>query len=121
MASIRAAVVTMPPIVAELLTTLFADLVDLDVVACFLDRASAQAELGALTPDLVLLGLEAGESDAAANHLLTRLPRARVIALAHDGRSISVHEMRPHRTVLADISTDELVAVLQDRLLALRI
>jgi hypothetical protein len=109
----------MSPIVADLLATLLAGMAD--AVARFDGRSAAETELVFLSAELVFLGLGAGETDEAAGRLLARLPQARVVALAHDGRHVYVHEMRPHRTALANISADELVAVLQSRLLALKI
>src|SRR5208283_3426034 len=109
----------MSPIVADLLAALLAGIVDLDVVARFDDRSTAEIDLVPLSPDLIFLGLSAEETDEFARRLLARLPHASVVALAHDARHVYLHEMRPHRKALANISADELVAVLQNRLMAL--
>jgi DNA-binding NarL/FixJ family response regulator len=113
--------VTMSPIVADLLATLLAGIAELDVIARLDDRSTAEAELAFLSPDLVFLGLSAGETDEAARRLLARLPQARVVALAHDGRHVYLHEMRPHRTALANVSAEKLVAILQNSLMGLKI
>jgi DNA-binding NarL/FixJ family response regulator len=103
-AAIRAAVVTMSPMIFDIITTLLSARATLNVVAEFDSRAEIQAQLGGVALDLILIGLEAGENDDIARTLLAIIPRARVIAFSSDGRNAYVHEMRPFRRELLDVS-----------------
>ena len=43
---------------------------------------------------------------------LTALPGLRVLALSHDGRSASLHELRPHCELLGEVSAERLVEII---------
>jgi DNA-binding NarL/FixJ family response regulator len=107
--SIRSAVVTLSPILFDLLTTLLAGRATLEVVARFDTHEGIKAQLVAATPDLILYGLQNGESDGTAITLLASLPGARVIVFTSDGRNAFVYTMRPHRKALLDLSPHALV------------
>jgi len=107
--SIRAAVVTLSPILFDLLTTLLAGRATLKVVARFDTHDGIEAQLMAATPDLILYGLQNGESDSIAAALLASLPSAKIIVFASDGRNAFVYTMRPHRKALLDLSPHALV------------
>ena len=104
MVSIRLAVVTLPPFIIDIVTTLLTDKAALNIVARLDDRAEVQERLRALHPDLILMGLRNGENDNIARALLACLPSTTIIALSGDGRNAFLHEMRPHRRALRNIS-----------------
>jgi hypothetical protein len=115
LASIRTAVVTLPPVILDIITTLLPDPSVLDIVAQLGDRIDVEARLDALDPELVLIGLRDGETEDVARDLLALLPSAMIIALASDGRSAAVHEMRPHRRALRNVSPRALVIAILAR------
>jgi DNA-binding NarL/FixJ family response regulator len=103
-AAIRAAVVTISPMIFDIITTLLSARATLSVVAQFNNRAEIETQLCGASPDLILMGLQAGENDDIARALLAIVPRARVIAFSSDGRNAYVHEMRTYRKELLDVS-----------------
>jgi DNA-binding NarL/FixJ family response regulator len=108
-AVLRTAVVTIPPIFGDIIKALLADHFTLDVVGQFDGRAEAEKQLPLISPDLIIIGLRKGESDAIGRTLLAVAPLAKVIVLSNDGRNAYVHEMRAHRLVLADVSPRALI------------
>jgi hypothetical protein len=90
----------------------------LDVVARFDSREFLEETLRTISPDLILVGLRPGESDEVARSLLALAPLAKVIAMSSDARHGYVHEMRPHRTALIEISRQILIrTILRKRLI----
>ena len=62
-----------------------------------------------LGPELILIGLRAGESEAVALAALALAPAAKVISFTADCRHAHLLEMRPHRAVLIDVTPAALV------------
>jgi hypothetical protein len=115
LASIRTAVVTLSPVILDIITTLLADRAALDILAQLTDRVDVEARLGTLNPDLVLFGLRSGETEDIARNLLALLPSTMIIALSNDGRDAVIHEMRPHRQTLRNISPRLLIRTILAR------
>ncbi|HKF61091.1 MAG TPA: hypothetical protein VKB42_07005 [Dongiaceae bacterium] len=109
MAGLRVVAVTMSPLLRDVVTALLTDHVTVDVVAAFDTRAEGEGRLEDIDPNLILIGLQPGESDEIAASLLTRLPSAKVVAFSHDGRNVCVHEMRRHRQLLPEVSPQAVV------------
>ena len=65
MAVIRAAVVTVPPLLVDIIKTLLAEHVIVDVVARLDDRKEVEKQLRLSSPDLIIIGLRKGETDAS--------------------------------------------------------
>jgi hypothetical protein len=107
--AVRTLVVTVAPLLAELVIGVLDPYVEIDVVGILDSRDELTAHLRRLAPDLVLLGLTGAETDASARPLLAALPTAEILVLAPTGRHAWLYEMRPHRTVLADLSVATLV------------
>lgn len=65
-----------------------------------------------LRPDVVVLG-EQGAALAGSDHLVALLhggaPPVRVVALSDGSRSALLHELRPHVTVIEDLSPQALL------------
>src|SRR6266481_2366534 len=108
-ASIRAVVVTLSPILVDLVTTLLSGRAELDVVARFDSHDGIETQLAAASPDLILYGLQNGESDNIAAPLLALLPSSKIIVFSSDGRNAYVYTMRPNRKALLDLSPRALV------------
>lgn len=115
MVSIRTALITMSPMLGDIITRAVAGNVVLDVVAR-LDGENATADrLRMLTPELILIGLSAHESDAVALAALAVAPTAKVIAFTADCRHAHLLEMRPHRALLIDVTPAALVDAILGR------
>ena len=109
MAGIRTVMVTTPALFGDLIKRLAIGRVDLDIVAELAARRALLPQLRLHRPRLVIIGLHEGETDALVQTLLTELPSSKIIALSHDGRSITGYAMRTSRVPLSDLSPDELI------------
>jgi hypothetical protein len=107
--AIRTVTVTMSPLFRDLVARLMARHGGLDLVAELTVREGLEERLQLLLPALILVGLERNEGDEIGLSLVRLLPRACVIAFSADGRNVFVHRMRPHRSVLLDVSPQMLV------------
>lgn len=101
--------VTIPPIIGDIVASLLPVSATLHVIARFEDRTEVTDRLVALRPDLVMIGLQNGETDEIARVLLSLMRGAKVVAFSNDGRSAYVHEMRAHRKALVDVSPRALI------------
>jgi DNA-binding NarL/FixJ family response regulator len=108
----RAIIVTVPTFLRDIITTLAEDRLPLNIVADLDRRVDLAAALESLLPDLVVVGLRAGETDDVGRDILSRIPTARVIAISDGGRNAYVHEMCACRTVLLDVSAEALAAAI---------
>jgi chemotaxis response regulator CheB len=111
-AEVRAVAVTMSTLLRDIVTAMLSEYVAVEVVAVFDTRAESERVIGAMAPDLILIGLEPGESDEIASLMLARAPSARVVAFSHDGRQVCVHAIRRHRKRLLDASPQEVVGAI---------
>lgn len=105
----------MPPLIVDIIAKLLPDRTALNVLAQLADRVDIQERLSALNPDLVLLGLQNGETENVPYDLLALLPSAMIISLSSDGRSAVIYEMRPHRRTLRNISPRVLIQTILAR------
>ncbi len=111
MAAIRTLIVTVPPLLRDLVVAVLPPQ-SLDVIAVLDTRAALAARLAALAPDLVLLGLRGTETDAVARPLLALRPRARVLVLAADARAAWLHQAAGPPAALPGLSAAALRAAL---------
>jgi chemotaxis response regulator CheB len=107
--SIRTVVVTMPPLLTEIIEHSLIGRIVLHVVARFDNRDFSKETLRGMRPDLVLIGLRPGESDTVGRSLLALVPAAKVIAFSSDARHGYIHEMRAHRAAIINISPQALI------------
>jgi hypothetical protein len=68
---------------------------------------------GGPPPDVVVLGLKETERPETVEVLLGRYPNARVLGIAGDGRQAYMHELRPHRVALGELSPDQLIEAIR--------
>ena len=115
MAVIRTLVVTVSPLLTDLVTAVLQPRLPLDVIDVLPSRERLVEQLRELAPDLVLLGLLGAETDACARPLLAALPSARFVVLAANGQHAWLYEMRPHRSALTDVSVSGLTAAMAAR------
>jgi chemotaxis response regulator CheB len=109
----RAVIVTMSPMMADIFREILSGEVKIEIVAEVRHRRLLEPRLRAIQPDLVLIGLRLHESDSIALALLMTLPNAKIIAFSSDARLAYLHQMRPHRTKLLNVSKDTLLALLR--------
>jgi chemotaxis response regulator CheB len=108
-ASIRSVVITMSPLLTDIIEHLLTGHLDFEVIAEFANRNFSEEALKTICPDLVLVGLRPGESDEIGRSLLALIPPVKVIAFSSDARHGYLHEMRAHRSVIIDISPQTLL------------
>jgi DNA-binding NarL/FixJ family response regulator len=84
---------------------------DMEVVVGALRISSSRAP-GA-HPDVVVIGLSDGDVSHAVETLFAQYPHARILGIAGDGRRAYMHELRPHRMSLGELSPEQLVDVIR--------
>ena len=113
---IRVVTVTMPRMLSDIIARLVESRYPLRVVARLESRFDLAMRLPTLAPNLILIGLRAGETDAIAEAALVVVPTARIVAFSCDGRHAYVHELNADPAVLADVAPAALVdAILAPR------
>ncbi len=111
----RTVLVTVSPLLASLVIEILRPCLSLEIVADLPAREDPIEQLRALAPELVLLGLTGTETDELALPLLTALPSTLFLVLAPNGQRAWVHQMRPHRTALNELSIAALRETLAKR------
>jgi hypothetical protein len=76
------------------------------------DRDRLIERLSALAPEVVFIGLRAGETDEVGALVLKAVPAAKVLVITHDARYAYLHELRPTRSELFDFSPSNLSAAI---------
>jgi DNA-binding NarL/FixJ family response regulator len=114
---IRTALVSLSPLFSDIITKAVEPEIELDVVAQIHGRGSLEERLGLIDPELVLIGLHVGETDAITATVLAAAPAAKVIAFSADCRHAYLHEMRAYQATLIDVTPAALAeAILEQRL-----
>ena len=109
----RVAIVTVPPLFADILREVLARRLAIEIVVQIDRRSRLEQRLRAARPDFILIGLRRGETDAVALSILTALPNAKVVAFSNDFHRVWIHQMQPHRTEMHDFSLDAMIALLK--------
>ena len=94
--------VTLSPLLSDIISESVGARLGLSLVGHIQDRDRLDETLSALAPDIVFVGLRAGESDDIGLSVLRVVPAARVLAISSDGRNAYLHEMRPIRIKLSE-------------------
>ena len=113
MPKVRGVIVTLAPMLAAIVTGALSRELEVELLAELQDRAHLGKRLRKLQPDLVIIGLAAGESDELGAQLLTQYPTTRILLIDAGGAHAYLHEMRPTRRVLHDFSPDNLLAAIR--------
>ena len=109
----RTLIVTVSPLLADLVKAVLQPHLLLDVVEVLPTRDRLMERLQGISPDLVLLGLLNGEDDACAIPLLAALLSVRILVLAANGAQAWLYETGPHRTALPKLSSSDLIEALK--------
>lgn len=112
---VRTLAVTISPLLANLMADVLKPRLVLDLVGVLAGRAALAESLRALTPELVLFGLLADETDAVATPFLAVLPSAVILALSADGHCAWLLQQRRRRLMLPDLSIAALAEALSAR------
>ncbi len=83
MRRLRAVLVTAPPLLADLIRHVLTGRAALTIVAELTDAATADAQLGTLSPDVVIIG-PGGVPPVDPARVRATLPGARVLVLSED-------------------------------------
>jgi hypothetical protein len=113
--AIRTAVVTMSPMLRDIIKGLRTGGARLEIVAEFTTRDQLVDRLKAILPDMVLIGFARGETDRIAHTILIALPHSKVVGFSGGGRRVYIHEMRPHRKALANVSAKAVISAIYSR------
>jgi hypothetical protein len=108
----RIALVTVAPLLGELVIHVLAGHLPLELVGTLASRDGLPAFLADCRPDLLLLGLLPGEVDAGAQALCELLPAARILVLAPDGARAWLHVAGAPPQPLAELSVAGLLQAL---------
>jgi DNA-binding NarL/FixJ family response regulator len=76
-----------------------------DEIAASLDRTDA---------DVLIVSVPDERARASFEPLLYRNPRLTLLTIGANGRSVALHELRPHTVTLGDVSPTELVAAIRE-------
>jgi hypothetical protein len=110
LAVLTAIAVTLSPLVTDLIASLLAARAPLTVTARFETREAGLRVSALPAPDLVLVGLFAGENDQVVHDFHHAFPQATVATFSHDGRRVGIHAPDAPETGLQDALPDELAA-----------
>src|SRR5258708_701588 len=105
----RAVFVTIPPLLSGMIAEAACAEISLKLVAEFSERGGLGERLSALAPDVVLIGLEAGETDDIGAFALELVPAATVVVISSDARHAYLHRKPVRRVVLRDLSLAKLL------------
>ena len=114
-AIVSTVVVTVSPLLADLLLEPLRPHLELRIDAVLGHRDRLEEHLRALAPDLVVLGLRQNETDEIAGALLPILPTAEFLVVAANGQHAWLYGIDPHYTALNELTVSALVAALTAR------
>jgi DNA-binding NarL/FixJ family response regulator len=113
MRPLRTVTVAITSLLGDIISQVVAERVPIDIVARLDSRDQLKSRLQTLAPDLVLIGLRQDEGGAIALSLCDAFPRAKVIALSHDGDHAYLPVPRRHGTKLIDLSPKALIEAIR--------
>ena len=117
---IRTALVALSPLLSDIITQAIKPEIELEVVAEFHSGDLLKEQLRLIAPELILIGLQAGDTDAIAAIALAVAPAAKVIAFSADCRHAYLHEMRPYQMMLIEVTPAALAGAILGQQLAAR-
>jgi len=114
-AALRTLMVTVSPLLGELIMAALLPHFPLDLVGILETREGLAASLNAWSPDLVLLGLQGVETEACAQPVLALLPSVKILVISANGEPALLLENGSLPLVLADLSVPLLIQTLVSR------
>jgi DNA-binding NarL/FixJ family response regulator len=113
MRPLRTVTVAITPLLGDIISQVVALRAPIEIVARLDSRDRLELRLQILAPNLVLIGLPTDEGGAIALSLRNALPRAKVIALSHDGHHAYLPVPHHPRTKLIDLSPKALIEAIR--------
>jgi ABC-type Fe3+-hydroxamate transport system substrate-binding protein len=110
----RAVFVTMPRLLSDIVWDFASRELDLTLIGHICTRDALNERVIALNPDLILLGLYAGETYEIAQRMTDLAPTAKVIAISNDCRIAHLYETRGIQKALLDFSLQDLLSSIRD-------
>jgi hypothetical protein len=99
----------LPPKLADIIADAVTAARDMELVG----QARGTNDLKRLRADVVIVATDHPEEREPATSLLLEAPGVRVVMLAYTGRSAAIHELRPQRTMLGELSAPELMEAIR--------
>ena len=109
----RVLIAAMPPILRQIVKDVIRADGRYEIVECADPRADLDEEVSRRNVDAVILRLTAPGSLMAWSALLRAHPHLKLLVLSRDGRTAFVHRVNADRTMLPDVSPQELVHALR--------
>jgi DNA-binding NarL/FixJ family response regulator len=106
---IRIVLLDMPPLLLEMLRDAIAPQCDMEIVGTVTDEPNLGAFLENAEADVVVVKRDGALKRTAVNELLYRRPRLRIFEIVDRGRRGLLHELRPRRVALGEISPQRLI------------
>jgi DNA-binding NarL/FixJ family response regulator len=106
---IRIVLWDMPPLLLEMLRDAIAPEGDMEVVGTAVDEPNLGALLENTGADVVVIKRDGALKRNVFNELLYQRPRLRIFEIVDSGRGGLLHEMRPRRVALGEISPQRLI------------
>jgi DNA-binding NarL/FixJ family response regulator len=100
---IRVLMSGMPRILRDIVAQLITEQPDMHVVGTFADDVGLDT-LTDLQPDVIVIGSDGVGVPALCRGLVQQRPALKVLAVQMDGRRTWLYEMRPHQTLIGEIS-----------------
>ncbi len=104
----------LPRMLGQIVRAVLAAEPDIEVVAAAGPEELPQL-VGRLRVDVVIIGLDGEELPEAGRALFVEDPFVRLLGLVADGRQAFLYELQPHRSPLGEISPENLVRVIRER------
>lgn len=108
----RIMLLRMPTMLRQLLVRIVEQVPDIDIIAELPGHDLRSPEVLESTPDFVVVDSDQAPMEDVAALLLARC-RTKVLGLSSDGRRAFLHELRPHRVSLGELSPTALIDVIR--------
>jgi hypothetical protein len=113
MLTIKLVLLGMPTMLRQLLIRIVAQVPDLDIVAELPDDDLRSPRITEIPADVVVVDSDQAPMDAVEALLRTHC-QTRILGLSSDGRRAFLHELRPHRVPLGELSPAALIEVIRN-------
>jgi hypothetical protein len=105
---VRVILARMPKMLLDILSHIVASELDMVIIGWVSDDEDLAAAAQRTRANVILVGQTAQDERKKYSSLLLRRPRVKVVAIAGDGRTALLYELRPQRIPLGEMSADAL-------------
>jgi DNA-binding NarL/FixJ family response regulator len=112
---IRILLADMPRMLLDMLTDIVVAHPDMMVSGKMQETADICTAVKKVKADVVILSEPAGRQRRGHRELLYSRPHLKVLSITSDGHRLFLHELRPFRAALGEISPESLVQAIQSR------